>query len=134
MTDEEFIDAFESCSLSSDEFHHRDHVRLAWLYLHRHPPLEALTRFTENLKKFAASKGHPGLYHETITWAYLFLIHERIASNQDADWDAFAAGNADLLTWKPSILDRYYTTDTLLSDRARRLFLLPDRPAYEPLR
>ena len=36
------------------------------------------------------------------------------------------AQNADLLSWKPSILDRYYTADVLWSDRARRTFVMPD--------
>ena len=125
MNDAEFVQQFESCTLPPDAFHHRDHVRLAWLYLRRHPPLEALTRFTEGLKRFAASHGHHGLYHETITWSYLFLIRERMADEET--WEDFAASNPDLLTWKPSILDHYYEKETLFSDRARRIFVLPDR-------
>ena len=39
MTDSEFVDSFEDCTLPSTAFHHRDHVRLAWIYLRRHPPL-----------------------------------------------------------------------------------------------
>ena len=34
----------------------------------------------------------------------------------------------DLLAWKPSALDRLYTPETLASDRARRVFVMPDRP------
>ena len=41
--------------------------------------------------------------------------------------------NRDLLTWKPSILERYYTSDTLFSDRARRSFVLPDRVVADPV-
>jgi hypothetical protein len=33
----------------------------------------------------------------------------------------------DLLTWRPSVLDEYYTPETIGSDLARRVFLLPDR-------
>lgn len=40
---------------------------------------------------------------------------------------AFAERYPELLAWKPSILDRYYTTETLTSDRARRTFVMPDR-------
>lgn len=29
------------------------------------------------------------------------------------DWSAFGAANPDLLAWKPSILERYYTAPTL---------------------
>ena len=106
------------------EFHHRDHVRVAWGYLRESPLLVAIERFTSALKRFATAKGSPQLYHETITWAYLFLIHERM--NGESTWEEFAEHNQDLLTWKPSILDRYYRPETLWSDRARRAFVLPD--------
>ena len=125
MAETEFVQRFEDCTLPNGAFHHRDHVRLAWLYLRRYPALEALTRFAEGLKRFAAAHGHPGLYHETITWAFLFLIRERIADEET--WEEFAANNPDLLTWNPSALDRYYEKETLFSDRARRIFVLPDR-------
>jgi len=127
MTDREFADAFEHCTLPNESFHHRDHVRLAWIYLRDQPPLDALARFTQSLKRFAAAKGNPGLYHETITWAYLLLIHERMQRTSAADFESFADENADLLVWKPSILDRYYDRATLDSDLARRTFVMPSR-------
>jgi hypothetical protein len=126
MTDEEFVRDFESCTLANSAFHHRDHVRLAWIYLRRHPALAALARFTESLQRFATFNGHPGLYHETITWAYLFLIHERMADAPETEtFEVFAARNPDLLSWSPSILDCYYDPETLRSERARRVFVLP---------
>jgi len=125
MNDRDFAEAFERCAITS--FHHRDHVRLAWIYLRHSPPLDALARFTASLKRFAAANGHPELYHETITWAYLLLIHERMARTPADDFETFAAENADLLAWKPSILDRYYDRAILDSELARRTFLLPLR-------
>ena len=122
MNDHEFIEAFERCDVPS--FHHRDHVRLAWIYLRDQPPLDALARFTTSLKRFATAKGSPGLYHETITWAYLLLIHERM--NGEPTFDAFRAANPDLFTWKPSVLARYYRPETLSSERARQTFVMPD--------
>lgn len=126
MEESEFVRGFEECTLPNDAFHHRDHVRLAWIYLRRYPALEALRRFAEGLRRFATAHGHPGLYHETITWAFLFLIHERMAEADPAEtWEAFAQRNPDLLTWKPSILDRYYGKEVLASERARRIFVMP---------
>lgn len=126
MTDAEFIQGFEDGSLPPGSFHHRDHVRLAWLYLRRYPALEALTRFAEGLKRFATAHGHPGLYHETITWAYLFLIQERMTEADGSEtFEGFAARNPDLLAWNPSVLDRYYEKEALFSERARRIFVLP---------
>lgn len=123
---DELLRTFEDCTLPGDRFHHREHVRVAWLYLESHPPLDALTRFTESLKRFAAVNNSPGLYHETITWAYFFLIHDRRARGAAGEtWEAFADRNPDLLTWKPSILEAYYPKETLFSDLARRVFLWP---------
>ena len=126
MTDDELIQGFEACTLANGDFHHRDHVRLARAYLQRYPALQALTRFADGLRRFAAANGRPGLYHETITWAYFFLSLERLAAAPaDESWEDFAARNADLLAWNPSVLDRYYDRETLFSDRARRLFVMP---------
>jgi hypothetical protein len=125
--DEQFLRAFEACTLPPDEFHHADHVRLAFLYLREHEPTAALTRFVGGLRRFAASLGKPGLYHETITWAYLLLIRERLARREAADFDEFRRLNPDLFTWKPSLLDEYYTPETLWSELAREVFVMPDK-------
>ena len=129
MTDHlEFIRQFESDSLAG-EFHHADHVRLAFAYLSEFPALEALERFAVALKRFAEVRGKATLYHETITHAYFFLIRERMARAPDGEWDSFARENADLLEWKPGILSRYYRDSTLHSELARSVFLFPDKIA-----
>ncbi len=127
MTEREFVKAFENGEIAKSDFHHRDHVRLAWACLREHTPLAAIERFTSSLRRFAAAAGKPGLYHETISWAYLFLIQERIARAPEHDWEAFVGENPDLFAWNPSLLDSLYTPETLASDLARRVFLLPDR-------
>ncbi len=105
MTDQEFIERFENCTLPAEGFHHREHAKVVWLYLRRYPLTETLTRFSESLKRFATANGKPNLYHETITWAYAFLINERMGRNGRAQsWEEFAAQNADLLDWKNSVL------------------------------
>lgn len=127
MTDEDLVVCFEAAEEPPAGFHHREHVRVAWWYLRRHPLPAALARFSTGLRRYADARGAGQRYHETITVAYMLLINERLAHDRDMDWEAFAARNADLLTWTPSILDRYYRPETLTSDRARRTFLMPDR-------
>jgi hypothetical protein len=124
VNDAEFARAFEACAIANTDFHHADHIRLAWIYLREHSLLAAIDRFSTSLRRFAAHHGVPGLYHETITLAFLLLIHERM--NGESAFDDFRAANPDLFTWKPSVLDRYYRAETLASDQARRVFLLPD--------
>ena len=122
MTDRDFIAAFETCTLPSDAFSHRQHVRLAWLYLREAPLLAALPRFIESLKRYAESLGASAKYHETITYAFMFLIHERM-SRADADtFDEFAEENPDLFG---PILERYYSRETLASELAKATFVMP---------
>jgi hypothetical protein len=131
MSDEEFIRRFEADQVPEDSFHHGDHIRLAFAYHREYPPLQALEKFAAALKRFAAARGKSDRYHETVTYAYFFLIHERMARFADRlssnDWDEFARRNPDLLVWKDGILSRYYRKTTLQSDLARSIFVLPDK-------
>jgi hypothetical protein len=126
MTNDELIHCFETDRLPG-EFHHADHVHLAFAYLSQYPVLQALDKFSTALRNFAVARGKPQLYHETITHAYFFLIRERMARYAGSDWDGFARENADLLVWKGGILTRYYEEATLQSDLARSVFLFPNK-------
>lgn len=127
MTDQELIERFETDQMEGESFHHADHVRLAFAYLSQYPVLPALDKFCTALKRFAAARGKPQLYHETITHAYFFLIRERMARSAGSGWDEFARRNPDLFMWKNGILTRYYSETTLQSDLARAVFLFPDK-------
>jgi len=132
MTDDEFVALFESCTLRNEEFRHEDHVRIGFLYMSRFPGLEGIRRFCEALERFAGASGKPNLYHETITWAFLLLIRERLARSRQRSgklpsWDEFAAHNKDLLKGKDYVLREYYRGETLKSELARKTFILPDR-------
>ncbi len=131
MTNEEIIEEFEHSRAPGASFHHADHIRVAFAYLSQYPVLEALQKFCDALQRFAAVQGNPGLYHETITWAYLFLIRERMMrASRPEMWEEFAAANPDLLSWERGtggVLARYYRPETLVSNVARSAFLLPDK-------
>ncbi len=127
MSNQELIRCFESDAVPEDSFHHADHVHLAFAYLCEYPVLQALEKFANALKRFAAARGKTQLYNETITCAYFFLIRERMARCEGADWEEFARRNPDLLIWKGGILGRYYKEATLKSELARAVFLFPDR-------
>ena len=134
VTDDQFLAAFEACAIRNQDFHHEDHVRIAFVYLCRFPLLEAMQRFSQALKAFAAHNGRPDRYHETITWAFLFLIGERMArasqqNGSHSSWEEFAVNNPDLLNWEDNILKKYYRSETLASSLARSTFVFPDRIA-----
>jgi hypothetical protein len=128
MTNADLLQGFESCSLPPAAFGHREHVRVAWLYLSAAPFEQAALRFCTNLRRFAAALGKERLYHETITWAYLALVNERRAACTAGSFDAFAAANSDLFDKTGGALAALYDPAVLRSERARSVFLLPGRP------
>lgn len=127
MNDEEWMRQFEEATLANESFHHADHVKMGFLYLRKYPLLEALDRFCEALKRFARTHGKADRYNETISWAFLLLIHERLVRMGPAqNWNEFAAHNADLVRWNDPILKKYYRAETLGSPLAKQIFLFPD--------
>lgn len=126
MMNNELIEAFEANRIDNGGFHHGDHVRMAWTYLREYGFPAGAQRFVEALQRFALANGKPQLYHATITWAYLVTVFDRM-QRDESDWDTFAADNPDLFTWKPSIIDALYRPETIASEHARRVFVLPNR-------
>ncbi len=140
--DHNLIRSLEDCTLP--EFHHADHVRVAWILLQQQPLAEVIPRFAASLKRYATHKGSPGLYHETITWAFMSAIGERLrhlggdgetdgkangGESSRSSWEEFRDGNPDLFQDFRGFLERYYSPERLDSDAARNQFLLPDRSA-----
>jgi hypothetical protein len=128
MDERMLVEALEGCTLRAEDLGHADHVRAAWHYLGVAPFGEAGDRFCAALRRFAAAQGAAGKFHETITWAYLALINERRAAQPAATFASFAEANPDLLDNRSGALSRLYDAQTLRSDLARRVFVLP-RPS-----
>jgi hypothetical protein len=125
LTDAELLAGFEAFTLPASAFGHREHVRVAWLYLRAAPFESAAFRFCTHLRRFAEAHGKPGLYHETITWAYLVLVNERRHASEALDFESFARQNSDLFDNESGALAELYDAETLRSERARRVFVLP---------
>ena len=126
--DEALLDGFESARLPADAFGHAEHLRAAFLYLARHPDFgEAAVRFRSALRRFAAAKGVPDRYHETLTWAYLALINERAHGSSFASSAGFLRSHPELLDAKGGVFSRYYDLGAVTrSARASQVFVLPD--------
>jgi CDP-diacylglycerol--glycerol-3-phosphate 3-phosphatidyltransferase len=118
--DDEFLAAFTSCALPPSSFRHGDHLRVAWLLLHRKPFEEALTLVREGIQKYAAHVGVPHLYHETVTIAWVKLL----ATHDEATFAEFIAKNEHRLN--VGLLHRFWTPAVLDSQAARSGWVPPD--------
>ena len=127
LDDESLYARFLEASLTPDDLSHRAHVRLAFVCVRRHPDLaEAAVAFRAALRRLVAALGAGEKYNETLTWAYLVLVHQRMARGNFADSDAFLAAHPDLLDQRHGALSRFYELAAVTScAEARSLFLLP---------
>jgi hypothetical protein len=127
MTDDDFLAAFETCTLARTQWTHEAHVRVAWLYLTRLPFAGALERVRRGIQRLNPTIGSPNGYHETITVASMRLIAHRLRLGDD--FLGFRERNADLLDRTLTPLLRHYTKERLRSPDARLRFLEPDLEA-----
>ena len=114
---------FEEGRIDPASFPHRDHVRVSYELLERHPFPETLLHLARGLRRLAAKAGRSEVYHETITAAFLALIAERRLRGRYAAWEDFAASNPDL--FRKELLDEIYEPAVLKSPVARATFVLP---------
>ena len=125
MTEKEFYQQFENGTLDVSLFDHSNHVKMGWIYVQKFELPEAMTRFSKALKNFAKANGQRRRYHETVTFAYLIVINERLKqAKKKQTWKEFAAENPDLFGW---ILDKYYHPKTINSAFAKKVFVFPDK-------
>jgi hypothetical protein len=120
LSDDDFLAAFHSCALPNSEFRHGDHLRLAWLQLHRYPLDEALSQVREGISNFARHNGAPHLFHETVTCAWVRLL----ATHDEATFSEFLEANVHRLNL--DLLHRFWSRELLESEAARREWVRPD--------
>lgn len=125
--DRAFGAAFEACEIAPSDFGHRDHLRLAYVYLTELDTESAHRRMRDALHTFIEHNGvDPAKYHETLTRAWMLAVRhfmEKTPTCESAE---------DFLAHHPRILDSkimlsHYSEEALFSDQARAEFVEPDR-------
>jgi hypothetical protein len=111
------------------EWTHRAHVRLGYLTLCERSWSLALDNMRDTIRGYNSAQGIPnsltGGYHETITHAFLRLIHAQLVQHGPAaDSQAFCDAHPELLN--PHRLGEFYSPARLNSVAAREWFLEPD--------
>jgi hypothetical protein len=129
LDDAELVARFEALAIPPAEFRHREHVRLAYAMLRGRDFGDAAVRFRRALRRFADAAGAQDRFHETLTWAYLAVIHGRMDSDPAVTTShALVTRHADLLDHRGGAVARHYDVAAITaSPIARRVFVLPVR-------
>ena len=121
------IERFEAGHIDPEQFSHKAHVYVAWLYVTTYEIDTALRKFDSALRRLTAGLGMPEKYHATITGFLVMRIAAR--AGKDESWPAFCEANADLIENGKALLALHYSKACLNSAEARRQFVQPDRIA-----
>src|SRR5215471_4647365 len=105
-SDEDFLRAFEDLSFPANQFRHREHLRIAWLYLKSSDASRASERMTAGIRRFANHQGATQKYHHTLTLFWMRLVAVALVETPDGcTFEEFIAAHPELS--HKSLLDKY---------------------------
>ena len=129
ISDEAFLEQFETGAWPLEDWHHRQHIKVAYLYLSKYPFHTAMDRIRERIKAYNNLHNIPDMptsgYHETMTQAWMRLVYLTLRQYGPAESaDAFFERSPQLSEKK--ILRLFYSPDVFMSPRAKFEYVEPD--------
>jgi hypothetical protein len=128
LGDEALWRGFGDAALPAAAWTHRAHLRVAWMFLQRHPLDEAHLLMRAGIIRLNAFHGlveTPARgYHETLTRLWLALIASLMRAADAPTSGAFVDAHAGALGKDAAL--RHYSRERLMSVRARAVFVEPD--------
>jgi hypothetical protein len=132
-SDEDFLRAFEDLSFPADQFHHREHLRVAWFYLKSFDATRAAERMCAGILRFANHHGATQKYHHTLTLFWMRLVAVALVETPEGcAFEEFLALHPELCD--KNLLAKYYSQDLLQSAKARQSWVEPDLRPLPSLR
>lgn len=123
------LDTFQNCSIPLEEWNHRAHLTIAWLYLRAHPLDAATDLMRRGVQAYNARHGieqtPTGGYHDTLTIAWMRILHATMTVYGPEDSpDAFLAAHPHLQS--KVLLRLFYSRPRIMSHEARHRWVEPD--------
>ena len=98
MTDDEFLQQIEACTLPKEAFTHRNHVRLAWLYLTDRAGGDPDSRIAETIQRYATSVGAATKFDLALTLKWMRRVDSAMAQSPAETFEAFIEQHPELLS------------------------------------
>jgi len=97
MTDLECLQQIEACTLPKDAFTHRNHVRLAWLYLSDRQAGDPDARIAATIARYATSVGATTKFDHALTMSWMRRVETAMAAAPVESFEAFLMARPELL-------------------------------------
>lgn len=125
MDEQEFLEMFEQKRFPFNQWRHRPHVTVAYLYLRKLSLEEAIDTMRDRIQAHNAANGLMGAYHETLTQVWARIIYAIMATHGPSDSAKnFFDRHTYLLNKMLPLM--FYTHQRIMSKQARDAFLEPD--------
>jgi hypothetical protein len=132
-SDEDFLRAFEDLSFPAEQFHHREHLRVAWLYLASSDATRAAERMCAGIRRFANHQGATEKYHHTLALFWMRMVGVALVETPEGGgFDEFLADHRELCD--KNLPAKYYSPDLLQTAAAREGWVEPDLQPLPHLR
>ena len=132
-SDDDFLRAFEDLTFPADQFRHREHIRVAWLYLKSSDATRAAERMAAGIRRFANHHGATQKYHHTLTLFWMRLVAVALVGTPDEPaFEEFLAVHPELRD--KNLIAKYYSKEHLQTSAAREGWVDPDLQPLPELR
>nr|WP_297788004.1 hypothetical protein [uncultured Allomuricauda sp.] len=126
MNDVDFIHAFETGKFPPEQFNHKAHIKLAWVYLDRFDEETAISKTCVAIKNFDQLHGDGTKFHTTLTIAAVKVVHHFRQKSKATTFDGFVAEHPRLITSFKELLSQHYRKNALADPKAKTAYLEPD--------
>lgn len=128
---EEFLAAFEGCTLPKARWTHGAHLLTGACYVHALGECAAIDRMRTYVRRYNESVGTKNTessgYHETITVAWIKLLAGLLRRSQPIERAAFVTLAVEHFSPQRDIFKRHYDFDLVASREARLGWIEPTR-------
>lgn len=137
----ELVNGFENGTLPKEKWTHEAHFVMALWYTYHRPLQQARKLIKEGIKNYNLSVGGKNTddsgYHETITELYIqIIVQYQLSFTNNYDFDFLLEQLFDQEFLNKEFPFKYYTKEWLLSKKARKQWVEPDRkdlPSFKSL-
>lgn len=126
LTDEQFLEAFQTAKLPPELFTHEAHLRLAWLYLEDFDMDTSITKITHQIKNYTKILGAEDKYNETVTVAAIKVVYHFKRKALTNSFKDFMTEFPRLKSNFKELLAQHYGFDIFSTEEAKFSFMAPD--------
>lgn len=131
LSDTEFENQFQTCTMDPTIFTHEAHLRLAWIHIHKYGITQAEENIQIQLKNFVKHVGAEHKYNTTLTLAAIKAVYHFMLKSNSDDFDSYIEEFPRLNTNFKDLMACHYGFDIFNSAEAKVRYLQPDLVGFD---